>query len=47
MQIRKTYKDINTTEGKQALRTQLLAELNKFFSSGSITNLYFTEFVVQ
>jgi flagellar FliL protein len=43
----KTYKDINTTEGKQALRTQLLAELNKFFSSGSITNLYFTEFVVQ
>jgi flagellar FliL protein len=43
----KTYKDINTTEGKQALRTQIISELNKYFSTGSITNLYFTEFVVQ
>jgi flagellar FliL protein len=43
----KTYKDINTTEGKQTLRTQIISELNNFLSNGSITNLYFTEFVVQ
>jgi len=43
----KTYKDINSTEGKQAVRTQIISEINKYISKGSITNLYFTEFVVQ
>lgn len=43
----KTYQDISTTEGKNALRTQLVTNLGKFFMSGNIVNIFFTEFVVQ
>lgn len=43
----KTYQDISTTEGKNALRTQLITNLSKFFMAGNIANVFFTEFVVQ
>lgn len=43
----KSYSDINTTEGKIALRDELMAKLNSFFKDGGINNIYFTEFVVQ
>jgi flagellar FliL protein len=43
----KSYADINTTEGKITLRDELMAKLNSFFKEGGITNIYFTEFVVQ
>lgn len=43
----KTSKAIKTTEGKTALRDEIMAELNSFIKKGSVTNIYFTEFVVQ
>ena len=41
------YRDVNTTEGKIALRDELIVKLNEFFSKGEVTNIYFTEFVIQ
>ncbi len=43
----KTTKDIRTIEGKTALRDEIMTKLNSFIKTGSITNIYFTEFVVQ
>jgi len=43
----KTSKDINTIEGKTALRDEIMEKLNSFVKNGQITNIYFTEFVVQ
>lgn len=43
----KTFQDISSNEGKNALRTQLVASLGKFFMPGNIVNVFFTEFVVQ
>jgi flagellar FliL protein len=43
----KTYKDIHTSEGKTQLMDELLAKLNGMLLPGSVTNIYFTEFVVQ
>ena len=39
--------DINTVDGKLALRDQLIDEINGFLTTGEITNIYFTEFVIQ
>jgi len=43
----KSYKDVNTAEGKTALRDEIMADLNAVLNKEGITNLYFTEFVVQ
>jgi flagellar FliL protein len=43
----KTYDDISTSQGKIALRDELVAKLNPFLTKGQITKIYFTEFVVQ
>jgi len=43
----KRFEDINTVEGKTALRDELLAAVNGFLSQGAITNIYFKEFVIQ
>ena len=43
----KKYADINTAEGKMMLRDELIAKLNGIMVPGSISNIYFTEFVVQ
>jgi len=43
----KTSKDISTIEGKNALRDEIIQKLNSFIKNGSITNIFFTEFVVQ
>jgi len=43
----KTSKEIRTTEGKTAMRDEIMVELNAFMKSGSVTNIYFTEFVIQ
>lgn len=43
----KTFQDISTTEGKNSLRTELVAELGKLFAPDNIVNVFFTEFVVQ
>ncbi len=43
----KKYDDISTIEGKTALRDEMVSKLNAFLTPGSITNIYFTEFVIQ
>jgi len=43
----KTFKDIQSAEGKKTLRTALIRELNDVLQEGEITNIYFQEFVVQ
>jgi len=43
----KTFKEIQSVEGKDSLRAAILAELNNIVQEGKITNLYFQEFVVQ
>ena len=43
----KKYEDVHTVEGKNALRNEILAGLNSIMMPGKITNIYFTEFVVQ
>ena len=43
----KQYADIATTAGKTALRDEVMAKLNTYLKTGQITNIYFTEFVVQ
>lgn len=43
----KTYEDISTSQGKLRLRSEIVARVNAFLTSGSIRRVYFTEFVVQ
>lgn len=43
----KQYSDISTTEGKIALRDELITKMNSVLKSGTVTMIYFTEFVVQ
>jgi flagellar FliL protein len=43
----KQYSDIGSTEGKIALRDELIAKINGILKKGTVTNIYFTEFVVQ
>ncbi len=43
----KKYEDISTVEGKKTLRDELIAKLNVIMVPGSVSNIYFTEFVVQ
>jgi flagellar FliL protein len=43
----KTYDEISTTDGKIALRTQVMEKINSLITKGRVENIYFTEFVVQ
>lgn len=43
----KQFEDIASMEGKIALRDELMAKLNSLFSRNVVTNIFFTEFVVQ
>ena len=43
----KGFKDVRTIEGKISLRNEIIAKINGIFGKESITNIYFTEFVVQ
>ena len=43
----KKYEDISTMEGKMMLRDELIAKLNDIMVPGKVSNIYFTEFVVQ
>ena len=43
----RAYQDIQTVEGKIALRTEIIAKLNAVLKKEAITNIYFTEFVTQ
>jgi flagellar FliL protein len=43
----KTYDDVSTTDGKIALRNQVMEKINLLMTKGRVNNIYFTEFVVQ
>ncbi|MBT8339422.1 MAG: flagellar basal body protein FliL [Desulfatitalea sp.] len=43
----KQYSEISTTEGKMALRDELIAKMNAILRKGTVNTIYFTEFVVQ
>jgi len=43
----KKSKDIITVEGKRALGDEIMSELNYILKNGSVTNVFFTEFVIQ
>ena len=43
----KQYADISTTEWKVQLRDEMIARMNTILKTGTITTIYFTEFVVQ
>ncbi|MCB2147962.1 MAG: flagellar basal body-associated FliL family protein [Deltaproteobacteria bacterium] len=43
----KTYEDVSTTDGKIALRNQVMEKINTLMTKGRVNNIYFTEFVVQ
>jgi len=39
--------DIQSVDGKIALRRELIQRINQTLTSGKVRNLYFTEFVIQ
>ena len=43
----RSVSDINNSEGTNALRTELKAELNQRLEAGEIVEVYFTEFIIQ
>ena len=43
----KTFKVIRTSSGKDALRKEIIDQLNPLLKKCKITNLYFQEFVIQ
>jgi len=43
----KRFDDIRTTEGKAALREEIMGKVNPLLTKGKLTNIYYTEFVVQ
>ncbi|MFH1982233.1 MAG: flagellar basal body-associated FliL family protein [Pseudomonadota bacterium] len=43
----KTLADINSSDGKETLREELITAFNEILSKGEIKNIYYTEFVVQ
>jgi flagellar FliL protein len=43
----RTVEDIQSLEGKIALRDEIMTGINNILKTGSVTNIYFTEFVAQ
>jgi flagellar FliL protein len=43
----KAFEDIRQLEGKYQLRAEIMTMLNQHLNSGKVTNIYFTEFIVQ
>jgi len=43
----KHFEEIAGMEGKMALRNEIMAKLNSLFTKNVVTNIFFTEFVVQ
>ena len=43
----RNFDDINSIAGKNALKDELVVKFNEVLKSESITNIYFSEFVVQ
>ena len=43
----KTFGEISTKEGKDALREEIKNQINLFLTKGQITRVYFTEFILN
>lgn len=43
----KTLEDVSTTSGRNMLRQEIVDKINSLLATGQISNVYFTEFVVQ
>jgi len=43
----KTLRDIRKFDGKKNLSYEIMSEINYVLKSGSVSNIYFTEFVIQ
>ena len=43
----KKVEELQKMEGKIALRNEIIADLNSILTMGEITNVFFTEFVIQ
>ena len=43
----KTFDDIATVSGKRMLKREIVSAINRYLASGQVTQVYFTEFVVQ
>ena len=43
----KTFDDLRDLQGKMQLRAELLGRINGILKTGQVTNIYFTDFVVQ
>ncbi|HKK01777.1 MAG TPA: flagellar basal body-associated FliL family protein [Desulfuromonadales bacterium] len=43
----KTFDDLRDLQGKMQLRAELLGRVNGILKTGKVTNIYFTDFVVQ
>ncbi len=43
----KEFDDISTSSGKQALKQETIAQVNKILKQGQVKDIYFTDFIVQ
>jgi flagellar FliL protein len=43
----KTFDDVATVSGKRMLKREIASAVNRYLGSGQVTNVFFTEFVVQ
>jgi flagellar FliL protein len=43
----KKFEDIVDSEGKEALREEMLTAMNEYLTKGEVMNIYYTEFVIQ
>ncbi|HVN70564.1 MAG TPA: flagellar basal body-associated FliL family protein [Desulfomonilia bacterium] len=43
----KSFDDVSTSAGKRMVKREIVSAVNKYITSGQVTQVYFTEFVVQ
>lgn len=43
----KTFQEISTREGKDALRNEIMTQINLFLTKGKILNVFFTEWIMN
>jgi len=43
----KTYTEVKTLEGKAQIRAEIMTTLNQYLKTGKVTNVYFSDFIVQ
>ncbi len=43
----RTIEDVQSVQGKEAIRKEIMEKINELLTAGAVINIYFTEFVVQ